>query len=349
MSDRGKHTYAEILSQSEVWSETIAAFWPEAPALEALWQEHRFARVIFTGCGSTHYLSMTGAALCQALTGIPAAAYPASELVLFPDMVFTPKTKTLLVAVSRSGTTTETVAAVKAFQQHGGAPCVVITCDGDTPLGRLANVCLTAPAQEQSIAQTRSFTSMTVLAQTLAAQLSGHDARILDRLSAILRRLFESYHDLARAFGEDTGIERFFFLGSGFLHGIANEAMLKMKEMSLSYSEAFHFLEFRHGPMSMVDERSLVVGLLSEPAQAQELAVLDQMQHYGAQILPIVEAAGPPKSVRLESGLPDWARPVLYLPILQLMAYYRAMARGQNPDRPAKLDAVVSLDIDTLK
>jgi glucosamine--fructose-6-phosphate aminotransferase (isomerizing) len=92
------------------------------------------------------------------------------------------------------------------------------------------------------------------------------------------------------------------------------------------------------------------VGLISEEASHQEVAVLEQMRNRGAQTLAVCENDAPgdlskwSKVVGLQSALPMWARPVLYLPVLQLMAYYRAMARGQNPDRPANLEAVVSLN-----
>jgi glucosamine--fructose-6-phosphate aminotransferase (isomerizing) len=190
---------------------------------------------------------------------------------------------------------------------------------------------------------------MTVLVEALASHLAGKDYQQLTGLAPAVERLLTGYGDLARGLGEAEALERFYFLGSGLQYGIACEAMLKMKEMSLSYSEAYHTLEFRHGPMSMVNERTLVVGLISEEAGQQEAAVLAEMQKRGAQTLAVYEnddhlnLGNSSQIVRLQSGLPAWARPVLYLPVLQLMAYYRAMGRGQNPDRPANLEAVVSL------
>ena len=81
--------------------------------------------------------------------------------------------------------------------------------------------------------------------------------------------------DLPQRLGADLEVERFFFLGSGPFYGLACEAMLKLKEMSLSYAEPYHFLEFRHGPMSMVDARTLVVGLLSDTGLTEEIRVLE--------------------------------------------------------------------------
>jgi glucosamine--fructose-6-phosphate aminotransferase (isomerizing) len=310
-----------------------------------------FERVIFTGCGSTFYLSKIAAALFQAHTTIPAEARPASELVLFPDLTLAPRAKTLLIAVSRSGTTTETVEAARLFRDRTGGPIIAITCYGDSPLAGLATVVLPVEhAQEQSVAQTRSFTNMLVMAQALVACAAHLDDGALLQLPEICQQLLTVQRALARALGENPVIDQYFFLGSGSLYGVACEAMLKMKEMSLSHSEAFHVLEFRHGPMSMVTAQTLITGLVSTGAAVHELKVLDEMHGRGAHTLTfiaedIVLPTGARRSVvRLPSNLPTWTRPVLYLPVLQLMAYDRAMARGQNPDRPANLEAVVSLD-----
>ena len=144
-------------------------------------------------------------------------------------------------------------------------------------------------------------------------------------------------------------LQRFFFLGNGPLFGLACEAMLKMKEMSLSYSEAYHTLEFRHGPKSMADGSALVIGLLSPNGLAQELAVLSDMQVLGARRMAITESAADlapgaaGEQVFLQSGLSQANRIVLYLPVLQLLAYQRAMAKGLDPDGPRNLTAVVTL------
>lgn len=349
---RGAHTFAEIMSQTELWDKAVDAFHRQSGGLKALWEKGGYDRVLFTGCGSTHYLALAGAALFQQLLGISARAYPASEIALLPDYVFLPNTNPLLIAVSRSGETTETVAAMRVFRERTGNPVIAVTCASGSTLSAQADLAIAIDeAQEQSLAQTRSFASMLIVVEAAAAALAERsDLDTLSRLSPVVTCLLSEYRDLAQLLGEDQRIERFFFLGSGALYGIACEAMLKMKEMSLSYSEAFHMLEFRHGPMSMVDAQTLVIGLVSEDASPQEVAVLRQMRERGAQILALAEAgrgeglADWMHFVQLDSKLPSWARPVAYLPVLQLMAYYRALARGQNPDQPANLEFVVSLD-----
>lgn len=347
----GSFTLKEIMSQPLVWSKAVESFQLNLDKLKALLVTDRFDSVLLTGCGSTYYLALSGAALIQQVTGISAQAYPASEIALFPNRVFLPKKKYLLVAISRSGETTETLSALRVFREQTNSSVVAITCASQSSLGLAADLTLAIDAaQEESIAQTRSFTCMLIVVEAFAAFLANsQDLDKLSLLGTVIADVLDNYHPLARQLGENPRIERFFFLGSGTLYGIANEAMLKMKEMSLSYSEAYHVLEFRHGPMSMVDDGSLVIGLLSEESLPQELGVLREMRQRGAKVLAISESDSLDSdndtyTIRLTTGLPPWARVVVYLPVLQLMAYYHALSRNQNPDQPANLEFVISLN-----
>ena len=347
---KDSHTWQEIVSQPQVWQATLRGFAAGRPALDGFLDQVGFEQILVVGCGSTHYLAQTAAAMLNSCTIFPARALPSSELWLFPDTI--PGEETLLVAVSRSGATTETLRAVECFQEVGAGPVLAVTCYPASPLAQQADFALVASdAQEQSVAQTRSFTSMLVLIQALAATLDGDEEMLerLDRLPGALEDLVSRVGDLPQRLGEDRSIERLFFLGSGPLYGLASEAMLKTKEMSLSYAEAYYPLEFRHGPMSMVDEHTLVVGFLSDTARAEELRVLKDMQGLGAHTLALMENGASLSDwqaehvVELQSGLGEWERGPLYLPVAQRLAYHRAIAKGLDPDHPTHLTAVVEL------
>jgi glucosamine--fructose-6-phosphate aminotransferase (isomerizing) len=339
------HTYQEIISQPEAWVQALEVVGSKKSEINHLWIEYPNIRVLFTGCGSTYYLSLAAATLFQQLTGRGARAIPGGELILYPDTAYEADTPTLLVAISRSGTTTETVAAVKNFKQMDRGPVVVITNYENTPLAQLGDITITIPAgQEESVAQTRSFASMYVAGTAFAAI----SAKRLDLLSAMEKlpplgeKLIRKYDGLARKFGENLDLDRFYFLGSGPRYGLACETNLKMKEMTLTRSEPFHFFEFRHGPMSMVTNTSVIIGMRSSVNASLEQTVLDDMQNLGARILTLSETDA---DVTFESHLPEEVRNVLYLPVLQLMAYYRAVAKGLDPDNPRNLSAVIRLDV----
>jgi glucosamine--fructose-6-phosphate aminotransferase (isomerizing) len=345
--ERGQHTLREIVSQPYGWGKAFAQLEARRDEILAAWAKVQPQQILVTGCGSTHYLAQTAAALLQTLTGIPARGLPASEIALFPDQVLYRPEQALLLTISRSGTTTETAAAMDKFRSRGGKAVWGITCYPDTPVGQESDfVLLTDMAQEQSIAQTLSFSTMLFTAQGLAALVGKHDIAPLGEVPDMCARLIEATYGLATHWGTELGVERFFFLGSGPRYGIACEAMLKMKEMSITNSEAYHFLEFRHGPKALVDEKTMVVGLMGAEHFRHEAVVITEMAEMGGKTVTLVpgkDNAGH-VTVHLPDTLPAWTMPVLYLPVVQSMAHARSMAKGLDPDKPRNLSAVVFLE-----
>ena len=343
MTNRGEFTHAEIYSQPEVWTAALAVLKAQRVNIQQLWQRGQYDHVIFTGCGSTYFLSLAAASLVQELSGQSARALPASELWLSPASSYARDGKTLLVAVSRSGSTTETVRACEAFKRDNRGDLVTLSCYPDQPLAQLGTLNIVLPSgQEDSVVQTRAFSTLYLGAVALAA-LWTDDAALFDELASLpaaSRRLLDNSAELAHSIGANLDFDRFYFLGSGPRYGLACEYALKMKEMSLTHSEPFHFMEFRHGPMSMVTESTVLVGLVSEANRAHELKVLDEMRERGARIVSVGERD---VEVVFRSGLSEAARSVLYLPFAQLIGYERSLAKGLNPDQPHNLTAVVKL------
>ncbi|QBD80564.1 SIS domain-containing protein [Ktedonosporobacter rubrisoli] len=345
----GLHTLQEILTQTEAWRGALRVVQEKQAALLQLWREGAFSDVLVTGCGSTYYLSLILAPLFQSQLGVRARALPASELLLYPETLLPTTGRTLLIAVSRSGTTSETIQAVRVYRERNGGPMLHIGCYPEAELAQIADLALVVPeGREESVVQTRSFSAMLLAGQALVATLQ--DGGTLPATQPLIERgeqLIASYHELARHLGHNPEFGRFYFLGSGLRYGMACEVSLKMKEMSLSFSEPFHCMEFRHGPMSMVNEHTLVVCLLSEQAREYELAVLRDLKALGGHILVLSEQkVNDPaidEQIILASGLPESQRTVFYLPILQLLGYYRALTNGQDPDHPHNLTAVVVL------
>lgn len=340
------HTYKEITSQTEAWAQAL-----DVTNASSLPKAGDYDQVIFTGCGSTYYLSLAAASLYQELTGRAARAVPAGELLLNSQAVVgrIADLSYLLVAISRSGTTTETVKAVEGFKAARRGHVLVIS-NYEEVLSRMADFKIVIDkGQEKSIAQTRSFASMYVAAAVLCAKMAGRGDLIeaMKKLPQVGNLIIGNHESWAKSVGENLSFDRFYFLGSGIRYGLACEVNLKMKEVTLTHSEPFHFLEFRHGPMSMVNQNTVVVGMLSDANRVHEAKVLSEMKMLGATVASLSESpAGmiSDANVCFESGIPETVRGVLYLPILQLMAFYRSLAKGLNPDRPNNLTAVVELD-----
>ena len=341
ISEKGIFTRQEIISQPEAWSAALNVLSAARQAIRDLDGGH-FDQVLFTGCGSTYYLALAAASLTQELTGCTCRAFPASELWLNPQCSYT-RGKTMLVAVSRSGETTETLYACQAFLSDRRGELLTLSCYDDMPLAKMGTFNLVIPSgQEQSVAQTRAFSTLYLATVALACLWADRQDLFdsLRRLPEVGRHLHNNYACLASELGCDPGLERFYWLGSGVRHGLACELSLKMKEMSLTHSEPFHFMEFRHGPKSMVTPGTLVVGLRSSRSSMHETAVLQDVRALGGRVLDMAEDGS---DVRFASGLAEVVRDVLYLPVGQLIAFERSLSKGLNPDRPTNLDTVVKL------
>lgn len=342
--DTGKHTYQEIISQPQAWAKALDTLDGYQAQVRTLFEGHSFDEVIYTGCGSTYYLSLSAADLFQRLTGVSTRAFPASEVWLNPS-TFKHNGKGLLITVSRSGETSESLQACARFRAENGGRIITLSCYPEMPLTNMGDLNLILPSgQEKSIAQTRAFSTLH-LASTYLACIAAKKEELLPhfrKLPDIGMRVIPSCETLAKKLGKDNRFERFYFLGSASRYGLACELNLKMKEMSLSFSEAFHFMEFRHGPKSMVDENTLIIGLLSDEQFENESAVLQEMKKRGATIVTVGETS---TNIEFKSRLPEVLRSILHLPFGQLLAYERAMSKDLNPDKPNNLDAVVKLEI----
>lgn len=326
-------TRTEIQTQADAWHNALEVLHAQQDTLQALWADTRPDLLIFTGCGSTYYLAQTAACLAQQYTGVMARGVPASELMLHQNSIYPANSRPLLVAISRSAATTETIHAVQAFRHQYAAPVVVISCYDDRPLNLEATLNLAVPAgQEESVAQTRSFSSMVVMAEGIAAVWGDQSIQNVRAGHEFVQQASQ----FAEPYADPTRFTRYFYLGSGPRYGLACEAMLKMKEMSLTHAEAFHPMEFRHGPKSMVDEQTLVVGLLSETGYAEEKAVLNEMRQLGATTIELSTNPGADFAVPVDQL-------VHYLPPLQWLAYHRAIKKTLDPDRPRHLEQVVQL------
>ena len=329
MTEPGSLTKAEILSQPEAWTAALKILKEGRRSILDLKPADRFDQILFTGCGSTYYLALAAAALTQELWLSPCSSYANG--------------KTLLVAVSRSGETSETLQACRAFLDEKRGELLTVSCYEEMPLARMGRLNLVLPSgQERSVAQTRAFTTLYLATTALAILWGGQNDLFegLDRLPQAGQRILDRYIPLAKETGRDPSIDRFYWLGSGPRYGLASELSLKMKEMSLSHSEPFHFLEFRHGPKSMVTPSALIVGLLSTSNAGFESAVLDDVKKLGGQIIDMAETDA---SVCFESGLEEAVRNILYLPFGQMVAFERSLSKKLNPDRPNNLDSVVKL------
>lgn len=350
----GAHSREEILSQPQCWS-TVLEDLQQKKTLQAI--AKRFAGAtewLFIGCGSSYYVALSAAATMARLTGFRARALPASEILLYPEVVPSGAGHCVPVLISRSGLTSEVIAAAEVLKSRG-TPTLGITCASGQPLEGLASeTILLAPADEKSTVMTRSFTSMLLTLQALAAVIVG-DSGFLDSLSLMAQEvapLLPTLPEKLRAFVASHEFADYVYLGHGPFYGLACEGALKVTEMSVSYAQSFHTLEFRHGPKSIVGPETLLVFLLSESGYQAELEALCEMKSLGATIVAVANRAddtvlaASDLVVQLRLGVPEYARLAPYLFVGQLLGLHTGLKKGLDPDSPRNLSRVVLLDDD---
>ncbi len=302
---------------------------------------------VFVGCGTSYYLAQAAAASSTLLTGNLARALPASEILLHPELSLPSPQSVFPILISRSGHTSEVLAVAEVLQQKK-IEFLAVTCDGNELAATTSRV-LRLPVKEESTVMTGSFSSMLLALQFVAAKLAGNKTFLadLEQLPPLVESLLAKYGQQLERFAlrpfEDVAV-----LGQGALYPVASEVALKVMESSSSYAQYFHTLEFRHGPKSIINDRTLVIGLLADEGADQEIKVLHEMKKLGASTIAIVNHATEEAReasdllIELSSPLPALTLLIAYVVWGQLFGSYVGLAKGLNPDEPLNLTRVVT-------
>ncbi len=288
-------------------------------------------RTAVIGCGTSYYLAQSLAATLNH-RGFDAIAVPGGEWNLRRDSFVPAGNPVQVLALSRSGNTTETVAAARD-SLRAGERVVGITCEPGSQLTKVCTSCVYVPTHPlEDIVMTTSASLMLLVGLALAGQpitLEGiHQAQ---SLLAVAQPLLDA---------PIRGSSHFVFLGGGSLYGIANEGALKLMEMSLSYAQAYHPWEYRHGPISLMDGHSLAVMLYSADALEEETKLVAEMRDKGARVI----GFGGPGTLSFELAETSPAlRGLIVLPTLQWLGERVAQSKGLNTREPRHLTKVVVL------
>jgi len=350
-SSPGAFALSEILSQPLCWRTCFSELRDNRTLSRIAEQLGGKRNWLFVGCGSSFYVALSAASTLTALTGMPARAVPASEILLFPRLTLVGD-DCIPVLISRSGRTSEVLKVAEAFRERNIAT-LGISCAPNQTLEKLVSSAIVLPAaDEQSTVMTRSFTSMLMALQALAATM-GRQEDFLESQRALnpcAGRLIEELPNHVEEFVSRHAFADYVCLGQGALYGIACESALKLTEMSVSYGQSFHTLEFRHGPKSIVSQQTLIMFLLSESGYKAELEVLEEIKELGGITFVVTNRAEDRARraadflVELGADGPELARLPLYLPAQQLLGLYTGIKKGLDPDRPRHLSRVVVLE-----
>ncbi|NLR99919.1 SIS domain-containing protein [Rhizobium sp. P38BS-XIX] len=286
--------------------------------------------LVYVGCGTSYYLAMSLAAYANA-AGHKAIAVPGAEWLNRPSFFWADWKNTHVVAISRSGETTETVAAAKKSRENG-AFVTALTVEAESSIAKHCDQLVASPTHaEEGIVMTASASLMLLLGMQMIGQAIPQSAiasarKLADALDASLTK-----HVLDRS--------HFVYLGGGPLFGIASEGALKLMEMSQVMTQPFHPLEYRHGPISLVDEKTAAVMLYSTDQKAAEATLVEELREKGA----IVIGVGGPGDIELPVDVDLSLAALVILPALQIFGERVAQARGIDTVSPRHLTKVVTL------
>ena len=340
-------TYKEIYGQPVSFQAINDTFDTIFKTLDEVFAE-KYDEVIFTGCGTSLYLAQASAHAFSTCTGISAKGMCCSELYYFPETYVGNGKKVLVVPMTRKSYTTEVRMAIDKVRSYPGVKSLAITCDADS--SKYNDYMLLSPeTPEDSVIMTRSFTSMIYLAVVMSYYVGGKKEKIeqLKDYAANAESFLKATDEMAKKIvAEYPECNLFITLGQGINYGIANECMNKMKEMSLSNSEAYYTLEYRHGPMSLVDDKTLIILLGNEDTVDGDAKLLTQMKEYGAKVLAIGNNASKDfTDVDYTLDMPYGYDSLQNAPIIgyigQLIGYYVAELKNLNADSPRHLTQAI--------
>jgi glutamine---fructose-6-phosphate transaminase (isomerizing) len=331
----------------------------ELPELEAIADRlARVERVYVVGCGTASYAAHVGAYLLQDWVGLPATMQVGSEMRYSPPPM---DDRTLVIGVSQSGETADTLAPLKLASERG-ATIVVVTNVVGSAITRAADaVCYLQAGPEIAVASTKAFVTQVLVLQMIALQLArmrgtlsesrlrtyGRALRTLPRLAAETLKVAPQVKKLARRF---ANARDFIFIGRGVGFPIAMEGALKLKELSYVHAEGYAAGELKHGPIALLDPETPLLAIATKGSVYDK--VVSNVAEARARSAPVIAVvtAGDDQVDRFAQDVievpetPEPISPVIAVLPLQLLAYEVAVARGTDVDQPRNLAKSVTVE-----
>jgi glucosamine--fructose-6-phosphate aminotransferase (isomerizing) len=315
-------------------------------------------RIVLVACGTSYHAALVGRQLIERLARVPADVEIASEF-RYRDPVVGPDT--LVIAVSQSGETADTLGAVKAAKARGAPVVAVCNVVGSALARETHGVVHTHAGPEIGVASTKTFTATLTALYLVALHLGRARGAVsptegtqhlqalleLPRLVEAALGLDEAVTELARHLFERRD---FLYLGRGLHFPIALEGALKLKELSYIHAEGYPGGEMKHGPIALVDEHMPVVALMPpDGTYDRMLANIEEVRARDGLLVVVADAAdeairGKATHVLPMPRAPELLSPIVYTVPLQLLAYQIAVRRGCDVDQPRNLAKSVTVE-----
>jgi glucosamine--fructose-6-phosphate aminotransferase (isomerizing) len=316
-------------------------------------------RVIVSGMGTSLHSCMYGAQMIEALTGIPAQAENASELRYRNTAL---NERTLVISVTQSGETADTLAAMELASAAGSKQLVLVEAEGTQATLVADGTLYLGAGQEIGVASTKTMMcSLVVLYQLavylgtrrdrLAAQRASDLVSDLSRLPGLIAEMIEDGGRCEKLAKEKLVDKRhLLYLGRGALHPMAMEGALKMKELAYLHAEGYPAGEMKHGPIALISEEMPTVALAPQGALYDKMVGnIHEVKARGGEVIALAT-----RGDEIMPGLADevlwlpvasqWIVPMLTLVPMQQLAYHTSVALGLDPDKPRNLAKSVTVE-----
>ncbi len=317
----------------------------------------RYQRVILTGCGTAWHAGLVGEYLFEELARVPTEVEYASELRYRNPII---QSNALGIVLSQSGETADTVAALRELHLKGATTLGIVNVVGSTIARETDAGVYLHVGPEIGVASTKAFTGLVAVLALLAIDMGRRRHLSAERTTELLQQLHEIPAKVERIFAMADAIrelteryverENWLYLGRGVNYPVALEGALKLKEISYIHAEGMPAAEMKHGPIALIDHgMPVVVVAPRDHTYDKVVANIEEVKGRRASIIAIASEG--------DRHLAELADAIIYVPSthpllsplittipLQLMAYYAALARGHNVDRPRNLAKSVTVE-----
>ena len=315
-------------------------------------------RIIITACGTAMHAGLIGRNMIERLCRIPVTVEIASEFRYQNPII---DEKTLVITVSQSGETADTLAALRLSKEHGAKTLSVVNVKGSSIARESDYVLYTHAGPEIAVASTKAYSVQVAVMYLIAFRLALVTKKISElEASVYMKQLMDTIDRVEDTLGYDAQIENIakqiansddiFFLGRGLDYALSCEGSLKLKEISYIHSEAYAAGELKHGTISLITDNVPVIAVATQPdVFAKMISNVQEVRSRGAKVILIT---GPDVSVDValcdhQIVLPDVDSifsPFVSAVVLQYLAYYVAVEKGLNVDQPRNLAKSVTVE-----
>jgi len=308
-------------------------------------------------CGTSYYAGLVGKYMIERLTGIPVFVELASEYRYFGAM----KEQSLVIAVTQSGETTDTLAALREAENSGCRTIVITNVVGSTATRLADGYILTQSGPEIGVAATKTFTSQIIVLLLIALKIAFNKNKIgagelykhilrIKELPRSVRQVLENSDEILKIAKKLKNVESVFFIGRGINYPISLEGALKLKEISYIHAEGFAAGELKHGPFALLTKNTPVVAIATKDSTYEKiLANIGEVKARGSQVIAIAEDNDTEIEKHADfvirfSSNSDILSCIPIAVIMQLLAYHVANLRGCPIDKPRNLAKSVTVE-----